>query len=153
MHGYGHGQIKYYTRQHQGIAGKTPIERWRDDLVNIRQLGFKANKLDDIFCHRIERKVRKDATIFWENRVFEVNYKYANYKVILVVDPHTKKALQIESLKGENLGSVVLLDKIANLNRKRNRPEKTQNITTKQTDNMVEIAYQKHINKFTVKGE
>lgn len=143
----------YHTRPHQGIAGKTPIERWRDDLVNIRQLGFKSNKIDDIFCHRIERKVRKDASIFWEGRVFEVEYKYANTKVILVVDPHTKKALKIESSNGEDLGPVVLLDKIANLNRKRNRPEKTQNITTKQTDNMVEMAYQKHINIFTVKGE
>lgn len=143
----------YHINPHQGIDGKTPIERWREDLVNIRQLGFKANKLDDIFCHRIKCKVRKDGAIFWNGKAFEVDYKYASTEVILVIDPHTKKALKIEASQGEDLGPVAILDKNANLNRKRNRPENTQNITTKQKDNLVDIAYKKQINKFTIKGE
>ncbi len=143
----------YHIRPHQGLDGKPPIERWREDLVNVRQLGFKANNLDDIFCHRIERKVRKDGTIYWGGGVLEVDFKYANYKIVLVVDPHSKKPLRIESPKGENWGPVAILDKISNLNRKRSRPKNIQNATARQTNNMVEVAYKKHINKFTVEGE
>ena len=142
----------YHTRPHQGLDGKPPIERWREDLVNVRQLGFKANNLDDIFCHRIERKVHKDGTIYWEGRILEVDFKYANYKAVLVVDPHSKKPLRIESPKGENWGPVAILDKIANINRKRSRPKNIQNTTARQTNNMVEAAYKEHINKFTIKG-
>ena len=72
--------------------------------------------------------------------------------MVLVVDPHSKKPLRIESPTGENWGLVAILDKIANLNRKRSRPENIQNTISRQTNNMVEVAYKEHINKFTVKG-
>lgn len=143
----------YHVRKHRGLNDKSPIDRWREDLVNVRQLGFKANKIDDIFCHRTPRMVRKDGTIYWEGKVFEVDFKYAGDKVVLVIDPHEHKALYIESAKGEALGPVVILDRISNLSRKRSRPENLQNHATTRTDNMVEVGYQEHINKFTVKGE
>lgn len=140
----------YHVRSHQGLDDKSPIERWREDLVQVRQLGFKADKLEDIFCHNIERKVRKDGTISWEGKVFEVDFKHVDNKIVLVVDPHTQKALRIESIKGEPMGSVVLLDKIANLHRNRARPASSQDTNAKSGDNMVEMAYQEQVKKFTI---
>ena len=140
----------YHVRPHEGLDDKTPIERWREDLIQVRQLGFKADKLDDIFCHRIERTVRKDGAITWEGRIYEVDFKHVNNKIVLVIDPHTSKALRIESIQGEPLGSVVLLDKIANLHRNRARPASSQDTNTKSGDNMVENAYQEQVKKFTI---
>jgi transposase InsO family protein len=140
----------YHVRSHQGLDDKSPIERWREDLIQVRQLGFKADKLEDIFCHRIERTVRKDGTISWEGRIYEVDFKHVDSKIILVIDPHTSKALRIESTEGEILGAVVLLDKTANLHRNRTRPISSQDTNAKSGDNMVELAYQEQVKKFTI---
>jgi putative transposase len=140
----------YHRRGHAGLQGKTPLERWRDDLVHVRQLGFKAAKIDDIFCHRVERTVRKDGTISWDGRQFEAAFELADKKIKLVVDPHTKTALRVESVFGDDLGLVTPLDKIGNLNRKRHRPKKTTEASLKHADNSVELAYQEHQKLFDI---
>ena len=65
----------YHRRPHSGLNGKTPLDCWRESLVHVRPLGFKAAKIDDIFCHRYERIVRKDGTVHWEGMCFEVPYE------------------------------------------------------------------------------
>jgi len=72
----------YHRRPHAGLSGKTPLDRWREDLVHVRQLGFKAEKIDDIFYHRVERTIRKDGTLSWEGKFFEVATYVADKKVI-----------------------------------------------------------------------
>lgn len=140
----------YHRRPHAGLHGKTPLERWRDDLVQVRQLGFKAAKIDDIFCHRIERVVRKDGTISWDGRQFEADFELVDKKIILVIDPHTKTALRVESVFGDDLGPVTPIDKIGNLNRKRHRPQKTTESALKQAENAVELAFQEHQQLFDI---
>jgi putative transposase len=139
----------YHQRPHDGLQGKSPIERWREDLVNVRQLGFKSQKIDDIFCHRIERTVRKDGSISWEGAQYEAPYELADKKIKLVVDPHAKRALRVESIEGDDLGVVVPLDKHANLNRKRCRPIKEKK-AIKQAENAVELAYQEFQHTFDI---
>jgi transposase InsO family protein len=140
----------YHRRLHTGLQGKTPLDRWRDDLVHVRQLGFKAAKIDDIFCHRVERTVRKDGTISWDGRQFEAAFELVDKQVKLVVDPHTKTALRVESVFGDDLGLVTPLDKIGNLNRKRHRPKKTTETSLRHADNSVELAYQEHQKLFDI---
>jgi len=140
----------YHRRPHAGLEGKTPLDRWRDDLVHVRQLGFKAEKIDDIFCHRIERTVRKDGTLSWEGKQFETAFALADKKINLVIDPHTNTALRVESVLGDDLGSVTPLDKIGNLNRKRQRPQKTTGASVKQGVNAVELAYQEQQDLFDI---
>jgi len=140
----------YHRRPHAGLQGKTPLNRWRDDLVHVRQLGFKAAKIDDIFCHRVERIVRKDGTINWDGRQFEAAFELVDKKIKLVIDPHTKTALRVESVFGDDLGPVVPLDKISNLNRKRHRPQKTTEVALKRAENSVELAYQEHQQLFDI---
>jgi putative transposase len=132
----------YHCQPHGGLNGKTPLDCWREDLVQVRPLGLKAERIDDLFCHRYPRTVRKDGTVSWEGRYFEVPYALVNKKIILVVDPHTKSALRVESFSGENLGSVTPLNKHANLDRKRQRPNTIP--VTKHGTNLVELAYQEH---------
>ena len=50
----------------------------------------------------------------------------------------------MESISGANLGAVVPLNKIANLNRRRQRPHSATAPPIKKTDNLVELAYREH---------
>jgi putative transposase len=134
----------YHRRSHDGLQGKAPIDRWRADLIHIRTLGSIANKIDDIFYHRHKRSVRKDGTVSWEGSLYEVPFKLVDEEVILVVDPHTEVALKVESVFGDDLGPVTLLDKIANLNRKRQRPHSLPKAALKSGINSVELALEEY---------
>jgi len=134
----------YHQRPHEGLQGKTPLECWREDLVHVRPLGSKSIKIDDIFCHRIERTIRKDGTIHWEGKSYEVRYEHIGEKVKLVFDPHTQIPAYIESLLGDPLGPVTPLDVHANLNRKRSRPHSAPASQLKQMENSVDLAYREY---------
>lgn len=134
----------YHRRIHGGLEGKSPLERWQEDLVRVQPLGLKAVRIDDIFCHRIDRTVRKDGTISWDGRSFEVAHQVVDEKVTLVFDPHAMKPLRIESVFGDDLGAVVPLDAHANLSRKRQRPHHTPVPVSRQGDSVVEMALQEY---------
>lgn len=134
----------YHQQPHEGLDGKTPIARWRDDLMQVRSLGFKAANLDDIFYHRVERTVQKDGTVNWVGKKFEVPFERCGEKIKLVIDPHTQTALRIESLLGDDYGPVTLLDAQRNCHRKRQRPHEAPSPEHTTTDNMVELAYRRH---------
>ncbi len=68
-----------------------------------------AAKLDAIFQHRIQRLVRKDGTVSYEGRFFEVPYELTGKTVWLVVDPHTHTAVGVEDEAGACLGAVTPL--------------------------------------------
>ena len=140
----------YHKRPHSSLKGKTPQERWRDELVQVRPLGFKSRQIDNIFCHRVERVVRKDGTISFEGRLFETAFDLVNKKVVLVIDPHTKTALYVESLAREDLGPVVSLDKASNLNRRRQRPSITPELTSMSKTNAVELAFEEQSRLFNI---
>jgi transposase InsO family protein len=138
----------YHARPHEGLPDKTPLERWRDDLIHVRPLGLKASHIDDYFYHRFERKVRKDGTVSWEGRSFEVDYELVDKTVHLVVDPHTHTAIRVESSTGVDLGFATPLDVHSNLNRKRQRPHpapaEAAPTSTADKPNAVELAYDEY---------
>ncbi|MBT4082030.1 MAG: DDE-type integrase/transposase/recombinase [Gammaproteobacteria bacterium] len=144
----------YHQRPHAGLNGVTPLARYQQDLARVRTLGERASRLDEIFYHRLTRKVRKDGTISYLSNRFEVPYELSGKSVRLVVDPHTEQAISIEDEKGEYLGSVTPEDKHANVNRKRRKPapldggNPVQVATVDKSvipggENLVEIAYKK----------
>jgi putative transposase len=134
----------YHCRPHEGLQGKTPIDRWREDLVNIKPLGIMASKIDNIFYHRYKRLVRKDATVTWGGNFYEASYEQVGETIYLVVDPHTETALKIESIFGDDLGPVTLLDKTANLSRRRQRPHSPPGPILKSEINSVELALKEY---------
>lgn len=141
----------YHAQPHAGLHdNQTPLDRWRNDLVHVRPLGFKAERIDDIFCHRVERTVHKDGTVSWNGEQFEVEFNLVDKKLILVVDPHTQTVVRAESVFGDNLGAATRLDKLANLNRRRHRPKQAPVPMLKQGDDVVELAYQEYQKLFNI---
>jgi len=112
----------YHRRGHSGLDGLTPLQRWQQDLGRLRSLGPYAAHLDELFYHRVQRKVRKDGTVSYLGQRFEVPYPLANRSILLVVDPHGEQAIAVESLSGEPLGQATPLDLLANTHRRRHRP-------------------------------
>ena len=108
--------------------------------ASIFEFSFIGPHIDNIFYHRHKRLVRKDATLSWEGKYYEAPHRYVGEKINLVVDSHTKTAIKIESEFGDDYGPVVLLDKLANLNRKRQRPNSLPKPTVKSALNSVELA-------------
>jgi transposase InsO family protein len=142
----------YHRSPHAGLGGRTPLERYQQDLPHIRLLGLLAAKLDAIFQHRIQRLVRKDGTVSYEGRFFEVPYELTGKTVWLVVDPHTHTAVGVEDEAGACLGAVTPLDALANRHRLRRKPavpvgdpmESTQARAAPTGATLVDLAYARH---------
>lgn len=141
----------YHQREHHGLNNQTPIDRWRQDLIHVRPLtAFMASKIDDIFCHRFERRVRKDGTVSWNGMRFEVSYTLSGEKVTLVVDPHMNKVVRIESAFGDDLGPATPLDLRQNLHRRRQRPHNAPEKAIKQGENAVDLAHREYSQLFSI---
>jgi putative transposase len=132
----------YHRSEHAGLGGMTPLARYQRDLPRIRALGPKAAQLDSLFHHRVPRFVRKDGTVSYLGRRFELPYELSGKTVRLVVDPHAARVVGVENDAGESLGSVTVLDAIANIKRVRRKPEPAVGTThSGNGPNLVEIAH------------
>lgn len=141
----------YHLTPHSGLGGLTPLARYQKDLVKIRTLGQRAANLDAIFLHRVSRFVRKDGTVSYEGKFFEVPYELAGKTVQLAVDPHAGTVVGVENLAGESLGSATLLDALGNLHRVRRKPQAADADATinanRSGPNMIETALVKYHGK------
>lgn len=136
----------YHRRTHAGLAGLSPLQRYQQDLARIRSLGNRAERLDELFYHRLARQVRKDGTVSYQGQRFEVPYELAGQKLQLVVDPHNGQAISLEDSAGQALGCVVPLDVVANSHRQRHKPGPQADRPQVQTQgpNLVEMAYRQY---------
>lgn len=136
----------YHRTPHSGLNGMTPLTRYQQDLPHIRTLGARAAELDAIFQYRITRAVRKDGTVSYEGRRFEVPYELAGKTVQLIVDPHTRAALAVEDEHGVALGAVTPLDALANRHRTRHKPASPAAMPASSytTATLVDLAYAEH---------
>lgn len=138
----------YHQRPHQGLAQQTPIARFRQELGCLRLVQAGVN-IDHLFYHRHKRTVRKDGTVSWHGTFYEVPHPCVDKNLILVVEPQADKALWVESVFGDNLGPVTVLDKLANCRRTRQRPMAPPS-TAPRALNAVELAYQDHQRAFAI---
>jgi putative transposase len=86
-------------------------------------LDQRAARLDELFYHRLQRTVRKDGTVSFQGARFEVPYELSARRVVLVVDPHSGQVHGVEDAQGQALGAATPLDTVANVNRKRHKPQ------------------------------
>jgi putative transposase len=107
----------------QWPAGQSPLARYQQDLARIRTLGERATRLDELFHHRVQRKVRNDGTVSYCGARFEVPYVLSGRRVRLVVDPYSGQALGVEDDDGLSLGAVTPLDALANVQHRRRQPQ------------------------------
>jgi transposase InsO family protein len=136
----------YHRRTHSSLQGQTPLQRYQQDLPRLRTLGSRAARLDELFYHRIERKVRKDGTVAYQGQRFEVPYELTGQSVQLVVDPHAEQVISVENGKGETLGEATPLDVLANVQRHRRKPDTPVEgrQAPSQGPNLVEMAYRQY---------
>ena len=134
----------YHRTPHGGLAGMTPLARYQRDLPRIRTLGTMAGQLDALFHHRIKRFVRKDGTVSYLGQRFEVPYELSGQTIKLVVDPHAQRVVDVEDEAGVSLGEATPLDAIANIKRKRRKPDPVTDIVVRNGPNLVEIAHARY---------
>jgi hypothetical protein len=136
----------YHRRTHSSLQGQTPLQRYQQDLPRIRSLGNRAERLDELFYHRIERKVRKDGTVSYQGQRFEVPYELAGQSVQLMVDPHAEQVISVENNQGEAVGQATPLDVLANSHRRRRKPAAPVDnaCTAIHGPNLVEMAYRQY---------
>lgn len=137
-------EVVYNRAPHAGI-GMSPLARYQQDLPRIRGLGQLATQLDALFYHRLSRFVRKDGTVSYHSRIFEVPYELAGKTVCLVVDPHTRAVIGVENDEGESIGAATPLDAVANSHRKRRKPGASTVVKSPPNGpNLVELTYQRY---------
>ena len=138
----------YHETVHSGLKDKmTPLMRYQKDLLSIQPLGVIATNIDEYFYHRIKRAVKKDGTVSYDNQHYEVDFSFVGKVVYLVIDPHCKKALYVESQDSEMRGSVFLLNKQKNNQRQRHRPQLKES-TKPIEQSLVEAVYKKTQQEF-----
>ena len=134
----------YHRTVHGGLNGLTPLARYQQDLPNVRTLGARAAQLDQLFLHRISRKVKKDGTVSYLGKRFEVPFELSSKTVQLVVDPHAQKVVGVENAQGEAIGQATPLDALANATRKRRTPTPAVALPPASGPNLVELAYRQY---------
>jgi putative transposase len=134
----------YHRTPHAGLDGLSPLARFQQDLARIRTLGPLASQLDALFLHRVSRHVRKDGTVSFQGRRFEVPFELSGQSVRIVVDPHAGSVIAVENDQGEHLGAATPLDSLANRDRQRRRPETAATPGPRNGPNLVELAYRKY---------
>jgi putative transposase len=135
----------YHRQPHSALGNQTPLSRYQQDLPRIRRLGPLAAQLDELFWHRVARHVRRDGTVSYQNRRFEVPYELTGQTVMLVVDPHAGTVVRIESQTGEPLGAATALDVVANSTRRRHRPKsEPATVAAMPGPNLLELVHRRH---------
>jgi putative transposase len=135
----------YHRNQHGALGEHTPLSRYQQDLPRIRLLGPLAAQLDELFWHRVKRLVRRDGTVSYDGKRFELPYELTGQTVRLVVDPHTGAVMHVENEAGQSIGGATQLDAITNSTRRRQRPQ-TEPATAEAAagPNLIELAHRQH---------
>lgn len=144
---------KYHRTQHSALNNQTPLARFQQDIIKIQPLGEIANQLDDYFYHRIKRTIKKDATLSFDGKFFEVPFELVGETIYLVFDAPTNKPQYVESLEHQWLGHVHPLDKLANNERVRQRPKNHSEESQSPKNSLIEVLYQKTKKQFDITGE
>jgi len=138
----------YHPTPHSSLDGKTPLAVWQNYLEFMTPLGTLAHQLDELFYHRIQRKVRKDGTISYEGKFFEVPYCLSQKTVIVVIEPHHQQALYVEDEQGQRIGDITPLDPQANRHYQRAKPSKL--FTASPSTSLNELALEKQESQLSI---
>jgi len=120
------------------------LQRYQQDLPRIKTLGQRAATLDELFYHRLSRKVRRDGTVSYQSKRFEVPYELAGQTVQLVVEPHAGQVIGVEDAQGDPLGKATPLDLLANNHRQRRKPDADVIPKKNPKTSLVEMAHQQY---------
>lgn len=114
---------RYNQTAHSSLGGKTPQERFFQESSLI--IRIDEEKIDKIFLLEIERKVSADNVVRIDNQDYEVDYRYANQKLLIRYSPDLSKVYVVDRQTNE-LSELHLLNKQANATIKRQKIRLTQ---------------------------
>jgi putative transposase len=105
-------ETEYHRRAHRGLDGESPQERFRQRSEGLRTIPMDMD-VDGLFLKRTTRRVRRDATITLNGRLFEVPVSLRGRIVEVRFDPfgYTRLDLYLDNKK---VGHGTVLDKELN---------------------------------------
>ena len=105
-------ESEYHQRPHRGLDGQSPQERFQQRSDGLRAVPSGMD-VDGLFLKRTTRRVRRDATISLDGRMFEVPVSLRGRIVEVHFDPFTYERLELY-LEEQKVGDGTLLDKELN---------------------------------------
>ena len=103
---------EYHQREHGGLEGKSPQTRFLEDQGCVRLL--EVEDLEGCFWQQEKRRVRRDATVGWKGRSWEVPVYLRGLEVTLRYNPLKENDPVEVWHDGRLCGSLTLLDKQVN---------------------------------------
>jgi hypothetical protein len=112
---------EYHARAHD-TRGRAPREHWLSEIAagHVRSLPRDLD-LGEVFLHRVRRRVRKDGTVKFRGRLFEVRSELSQKQVELRFLPEDPEAYPKVFLDKRFVCDTVPLDRLKNASRRRRR--------------------------------
>ncbi len=104
-------ESQYNSAYHSGIKGK-PIDKFMSNIQNLKLLSEKDIK--NTFLYRVIRKVKNDATVSIDKKLYEVPTTYIGSKINIRYDPTNDAEAYIFNENGERLDWILKVNKIDN---------------------------------------
>ena len=111
--------VEYHATVHD-TTGRAPREHWLAQVEHLRPLPMGMS-LEEVFLHRVRRKVRKDGTVRFGGQLLEVRAELTGQKVELRFDPVRPDVLPRVFVDNRFVCDTVPLDLLANAHRVRRR--------------------------------
>lgn len=105
-------QSEYHQRAHRALGGQSPQERFQARSEGLRTFP-QGMDVDALFLKRATRRVRRDATLSLDGRLFEVPVSLRGRSVEVRFDPFGYKRVEIY-LNEKKVGDATPLDKEIN---------------------------------------
>jgi putative transposase len=110
---------EYHARIHD-TTKRIPREHWLAEAPYLREFPRGKNP-DEVFLHREKRKVRKDGTVRFRGELLEVRAELVGKEIELRFDPKEEARLPQVFLENRFVCDTVLLDRLKNATRVRQR--------------------------------
>lgn len=78
-------EAEYHQTSHRGLEGRTPLERFLDDVALLRDA---PEDLDQLMRMKVTRRVARDRTVRLEGRIYEAPDGFASEKIEVLYDPY-----------------------------------------------------------------
>lgn len=104
-------ESQYNSTYHSGIKGK-PIDKFMSNIPNLKLLSEQDIK--NTFLYRVIRKVKNDATVSIDKKLYEVPTAYIGSKINIRYDPTNDAEAYIFNKNGERLEWILKVNKIDN---------------------------------------
>jgi len=105
-------ESQYHQRVHRSLSGQSPQQRFVERAKGLRSIAPDMD-VDEIFLKRTLRRVRRDATISIDGKMFEVPVELRGRKIEVRYDPFGFSRIELY-FQQQPVGKAVALDKQLN---------------------------------------